>query len=70
MNRLYFGDGLDGRMDSLGSLDGYVRNHLTSRIDKMEEERLTARVDATNDGVAKAVNLLQDHIRDHSHTPE
>ena len=42
MNRLYFGDGLDGRMDSLGSLDGYVRNHLTSRIDKMEEERLTA----------------------------
>ena len=44
-------DGLDGRPTGL---DDYVRNHLTSKMDRQFGE--------VNDGIAIVSNLLQEHV--------
>ena len=58
-------DAIDDRLDErfkpleekLDSLDGYVRNHLTSKMNK--------RFDEVNDGLAVVSKMLQDHIQLH-----
>ena len=44
---------LEGIFEKLDELDGYVRNHLTSKM--------TRGFDEVNNGLVKVSNLLQDH---------